>query len=201
MEIKKAKILKSKKDAGVRTLTVEYVTTDKEGKEDYHADECGGHIHPDLYNAFQLLAIHFGLILEIIDDSEVVNTLKYDPELTSRIVITSFSVGGKDEDPGLTISGYKILRSGKIFTTSTPLTKFDQGEDGYDHIDNLISALDSAKSEVRKYLEGKYADDPQLDLFDDKSKTVVEVLEPEEGSAFESEKPKRGRKKKEVVTE
>lgn len=196
MEIQKAKILKSKKDNSVRTLEVDYTTTDKEGKVDYHSDNCGGAIHSDLFDAFQELAVHFGIIGEEIPAGEVVTCEKYDRDLVSALTVTSFSYA--DEESGVTISGYKTLATGRIKQFNV-FTKLEEIEDAYDHVVHLNTCLRRVKYEIKQYTEGKYAEDPQLDLFDDKTKTVVEVLDPETGSSFEAEKTKKGKKKKEVA--
>lgn len=175
MEISKVKIVEGK------TLSVVYSIVDPEGKKATHAVDYESAIHEDLKRAFTKLDIHFGLITENIDLADVENIEDFDLQLTENIHTTSYSKKNKEDDPGITLSGYKILKNGKALIMNCPYTRFLEKEEScYKYIDNLESVLAIVDDEVQSYLAGKHAEDPQLTMeFPDDSVTTAQIATPE----------------------
>lgn len=159
--------------------------------------------HEDLINAMDKLKPHFALLCEQLETPSNIND--FTSEDLENFKVRGFHHSSNEEIPGVTIVGHKVLKSGKILGLNAPFTRFyeDAGtENAYPFQEHLETILGEIEVEAEEYMKGKYAPDPQLDLFKnngDKSKTTVEVLDPVEGSAFETGKPKRGRKKKELA--
>lgn len=164
-------------------------------------------VHPDLTKSMAKLKPHFALLCEQLETPSNINSLT--DEQLENFTVRGFHHSNNEEIPGVTIVGHKILKSGKVLGLNAPFIRFyaDAGEaNAYPFQEHLETILGEVEFEAEQYLGGKFRPDPQPELpfgqpNGDKSKTTVEVLDAEEGSAFETDKPKRGRKKKEVVTE
>lgn len=155
--------------------------------------------HPDLIKGMEKLIPHFAILCE------QVNTPVQLSDLDGQIEafhVRGFHRGSNEEIPGVTIVGNKILKSGKVLGLNAPFLRFRENpseEGAYPFQEHLEGILAEVEIEAELYVKGKYRPDPQGNLFTedngDKSKTTVEVLDPEKGSVYEAEKPKRGRKK------
>lgn len=175
-KIKKVKILKDK------PFHVEYTKTDLDNTSILCNEQHSAEVHPDLKRAFAGLDIHLGFLSEFIPSAGIEDLDKVDPLLDDDFHVTSYSVGGDDEDPGIVITGTKILKTGKHLTINTPLIRFEQPEDGgYKFIDDLVDKVGVIQSEVLKYLnEGKRAEDPQPELpFGEEPITNLQIASPE----------------------
>lgn len=161
-------------------------------------------VHSDLTAAMDKLKPHFALLCEQMETPANINN--FTAEELENFIVRGFHHSNNEEVPGVSIVGYKVLKSGKVLGLNAPFTRFyeDPSEiSAYPFQELLQEIIAAIEFEAEEYLRGKVAVDPQLDLFEangDKSKTTVEVLDAESGSAFEKEKPKRG-KKKAAVTE
>lgn len=164
-------------------------------------------VHPHFRKAMDKLKPHFVVMLE---DVKAINSLaQIAPELLEDYIIYGFHRGSNPEMPGITIVGAKKLSDGSINGRNTTFKRFyeDAGtENAYPFQQHLQTILTGIDFEGEEFMSGKFKPEEQQELpfgepNGDKSKTTVEVLEAEEGSVFEGDKPKRGRKKKEVVTE
>lgn len=167
-------------------------------------------VHPDFKKAMNKLTRH---LIAICEEVKAISSLdQISEEIVSSYVVRGFHRGNNEEMPGVTIVGGKILKSGKIMGMNAPFMRFyeDTGnENTYPFQFHLEGVLSEIEIEGEEYLDGKFRPDPQPELpfghdteeNDDSSKTTVNVLETESGSAFEPIAVKKGRKKKEAVTE
>lgn len=159
--------------------------------------------HPDLLASMEKLKPHFALLCEQLETPSKINA--FTAEELENFTVRGFHHSNNEEIPGVTIVGHKVLKSGKVLGLNAPFIRFyeDAGtENAYPFQEHLETILGEVEVEAEAYMKGKWAPDPQLDLFanGDKSKTTVEVLDAEEGSQLAADKPKRGGKKA-VVTE
>ena len=153
VRIKKAKI---KDDL---FLYVEY-TEELQGRSKKDTKlSCTIPIHEDLKFSFDKLHRHLAILCD-----EVKAPKKGDfagiqfPEFGVR----GFSIGGNDENEGVTISGWKEGKYGTV-NLNTPFTKFEDTE--YPFISDLGGDIQSAVFEVEQYLfEGKRAPEKQLEM-------------------------------------
>ncbi|WP_417867990.1 hypothetical protein [Xanthomarina gelatinilytica] len=161
IEIKKAKIKNR------IFLSSEYVEklngVNKTRKEDSDAI-----VHDDLINAFQRLVPHFALLTEQVPESEVesiiLNGKEIPEDLLQKIKVTGITVGGTGESEGITISGAKRLSNGKMVNFNTPFTKWEEVDEGYRFISELINVLEDLKDEVIAYMEGKQGSKVQMEM-------------------------------------
>lgn len=159
--------------------------------------------HPDLITAMAKLTPHFAILCEQIETPDDIDDLT-DDEL-ENFTVRGFHRGSNDEIPGVTIVGHKVLKSGKVLGLNAPFLRFHE-DDGDDNAYAFQSELEEVCAEIEieaeLYVKGKVKPDPQARLpfgsaeNGDKSKTVVEVLKPEKGSAFDTNKASpKGNKK------
>lgn len=128
-------------------------------------------IHDDLRTAFNALIPHFAFICEEITENvcrEQINNYEqgivYSDPLANplkKYTVKGFSIGGSGDSEGVTISGNKMLESGKIISFNTPFMKWS---DEYSFANELINSVDLLKSEVYEYLEGKQAPKAQQSM-------------------------------------
>lgn len=137
-------------------------------------------IHNDLRNAFTNLIPFFAHICEEINDIELVTDAINNPELHLikkededdeekeypflKYLVNGFTIGGKGDTEGVTLSGNKRLDSGDIVNFNTPFMRFDSD---YIFSSDLYSAVEILKKEVFDYMQGKQAPRSQaFGLFD-----------------------------------
>lgn len=172
--------------------------------------------HPDLRKAFKSLNIHAAMIGEFVSPMKVKDIEDVDEELAQDFSVTGFTLVGDDLEAGVILSARKTLKTGKTMGFNTPIQHFeDPADNPYPFCDNLLECISKCKSELKQYLEGKFAPNPQLDMFpkdekepaDDDSQEHLVVKEKkqmpivsriDEGTDV---KPKRGRKVKKVEDE
>lgn len=162
LKITKAKITKFKTLEVVFTETIdrhEGGTIDNEVTK-----KCKGIAHADLTKAFDNLRPHLAMLCE---QTEAANLKEFDTlneediaKAVSAYSAGSFSLGSNGE--GITISGYKILKSGKVLNLNTPHQEFDAT---YDWEPYLSIAKDTLLQEIEMYLNGKEAEAAQKNLF------------------------------------
>lgn len=133
---------------------------------------CTVPVHEDLKAAFTKLHRHLAIISDY-KDAPKKSTAFHETEFP-KFGVRGFSIGGNDENEGVTISGYMEGKYGMV-NINTPFTKFEGAE--YPFLSELYDDVEDCKDEVEKYLfEGKRAPEKQLELFDGD-------LEPEEEKA------------------
>lgn len=119
--------------------------------------------HPDLVEAFKSLTPHLYFLTEMEDDArwraknpqaELKDVFDLTPVL-GEFKVTSFSIGGYDEHEGVTITGQKKLKSGKILNLNTPFTKWIDENSPYGFSDDLFRDVQVVIGEIKLYLNGK----------------------------------------------
>jgi hypothetical protein len=120
---------------------------------------CTVPIHDDL--KFALIKLHTHLAL-LCDEVELKKTDDIDTVQFTDFGVRGFSVGGNDENEGVTISGWKEGKYGTV-NLNTPFTKFESDE--YPFLSELGADIQTAIHEVEQYLfEGKRAPEKQLEM-------------------------------------
>lgn len=183
LTIDKAKLVKGE------TLDYQYLKTDDTGAKSKGSESLKAPVHADLKQAFENLGIHLAIMCGYVPSSKVKDIETPKPELSEGFHVTSYSIGGDEDDQGVVISGHKLLPDGKAVILNTPFRRFTESEQSrYVFMDDLQERLDRLDTEVRSYVDGsKRGADAQLNLFegDEKKETVnkMQVL-PEEKPVF-----------------
>lgn len=117
--------------------------------------------HPDLIRATKALAIHLAIITEYIPEKNAHKSDQLD-----RFIITGYSIGGKEGEEGVVITGYRKTKSGKTVTLNTPFMRFEE-DDKTRYI--LMSELEERLAEIEKEVilymtKAKKGEDPQASL-------------------------------------
>jgi hypothetical protein len=123
--------------------------------------DCTVPVHIDLNDAFQQLSKHLAILCDEIPLPARLENVNADNLLIFGV--RSFSVGGSDENEGVTVSGFKEGMFG-IINLNTPFTKF-KSED-YNFCNELSLQIQTCIYEVEQYLfGGKRAPEQQMSLF------------------------------------
>lgn len=186
-----------------RRLTLDYFQA-VEGGSDTISVKCGNQVHPDLLASMDKLVPHFILLCEL-PESDALEKMLFggvtieDVESSDfqKIQVTGFSIGGDDEDEGLTIIGSRLLVKGKSLNINSPFTKYDREE--YQYADELSLVIQEIESEIREFLNGKISN-KQLDMFEENMNVETEPFQESNVSVSVeiAKKPKKGRKKKQT---
>lgn len=72
-------------------------------------------------------------------------------EKFNNYVVTGYSIGGSDENAGVTIIGQKLLKSGSVLNMIGPFIKFEDFE-AYAFAGELYADIYSCNYEVEQYL-------------------------------------------------
>ena len=113
-------------------------------------------IHDDLRNAFKKLIPHFILLTEEMPE-----------DIENKYQVTSFALGGSEDNQTITISGYKVLTNDRVVSFSSPSQKlYEDRLDGYKFSEELREALEHLVSEVQEYMDGKQAPKTNVGTFD-----------------------------------
>lgn len=120
---------------------------------------CTVPVHEDLKAAFEKLHRHLAILCDEVNAPKKGQFAESSfPDFTVR----GFSIGGNDENEGVTISGAKEGKYGSV-NLNTPFTKFEDTE--YPYITDLGGDIQAAVYEVEQYLfEGKRAPEQQLEM-------------------------------------
>ncbi len=168
IEIKKAGII-----SGL-FLSYEYEQTDPSAKNN-NKTKSDAPIHDDLRNAFRALIPHFAYMCEEITDKKLIEKAIKSPEKYLESAETSlhpdflkysvneFSLIGKGDSERIKISGSKRLESFKYISFTAPEVFLDTS--GHEFINDLNDAVETLKSEVLAYMEGKQAPKAQIEMF------------------------------------
>jgi len=120
---------------------------------------CTVPVHDDLKTAFQKLHVHLAIIADQVPAPKKKDFADLELETFS---VGGFSIGGKDEDEGVSISGGKDGKYGHV-NLNTPFTNYSESE--YPFKNELALDIQSAVYEVEQYLfNEKRAPEKQLDL-------------------------------------
>jgi hypothetical protein len=144
--------------------------------------------HPDLTGAFKRLAIHVAVMAYQVKKSEIGDIT--DPGILAEdFHCTSFHIKGTEKDvQSYKLHGYMKLPNGKTLGLECPLERNADADakDGYLFIEDLRAAVIVCQQELAEYMGGKYAADPQQDLFAEPAGDFTDI----------ASGPKKGGKKK-----
>lgn len=135
-------------------------------------------VHPDLLTAVQSLAVHLALITDVLQEKKATDSKEIE-----KFVVTGYSIGGHEDDHGITITGYRKGKYGTV-TLNSPFTRFEASDENkYSLLEDLLSKIDTIEEEVEEYLfKGKKAPEAQQQIDFDKipgeGKTTINVLAP-----------------------
>lgn len=156
-EIKKVSL----KDERLTVEITQEFKLDPEKSDSFYDDinrKCSQVVHKDLKTALDRLKIHLVCICEMSEASwlEDQSIFDFKPDQLSNYEITGYTLGGSDENYGVTIVGKKLLANGQVLNLVAPFTKFED-EDGYKHGGALLADIDGCNYEVTEYLfQGKW---------------------------------------------
>lgn len=152
-----------------------YIETREDGKNPHISHEGTGIAHDDFINAVGELAAHYALISGYASFSK---GLKLDALKTgvSNFKPSGYSIGGKEGNEGVTITGHVIVSwSGKACIVNAPFTLFEEGDESkYKFIDNLVEVVEKIAGEARLYIGGKFKPEVQGQLPFEENKTEDE---------------------------
>lgn len=128
-------------------------------------------IHDDLRNAFKKLIPHFILLTEEMSEDRmkgiIENNLLLPEDIENKYQVSSFALGGSEDNQTITISGFKVLSNDRIVSFSSPSQKlYEDRADGYKFSEELREALEHLVSEVQEYMDGKQAPKTNVGTFD-----------------------------------
>lgn len=131
---------------------------------------CTVPVHQDLKDAFAALHRHLAILCD--EEKAPKNSAAFENAEFEKFGVRGFSIGGNDENEGVTISGFKEGKYGLV-NLNTLFTKFESED--YPFISELNNDLDACIVEVEEYLfAGKRAPEQQLELFEDNLDEVDE---------------------------
>lgn len=178
-------IKKAKLKEGELTLTIE--GTDDHGlKFKSPGEQYETEVHPDCSRAFQALDIHLAVMSGFVKPVDIPDFANFPAHLADGFTCTQYSLGGKEDNPGVVLSGFYIVPfSEKAFNYNTPFYRFDDmSAAAYPFMDELQVAIEKCDQEIRAYLTGnKKGGDNQLSLFDQPAEAVthMQIAEPKTG--------------------
>lgn len=118
--------------------------------------KCSQIVHTDLKAALERLKIHLVVVCEQ-KEAELVNfesIHEFNLEQFDNYIVTGYSIGGSDENAGVTIIGQKLLKSGSVLNLVSPFVKF-QDMEAYDFAGELDADIQACNWEVEEYLFGE----------------------------------------------
>lgn len=150
----------------VKNITLNFEAEEHEnGTINKIKKECGHPIHDDLRNAMNRLSVHMALLTEIIELQTKLNIDEYTSGVIDKLEITGISLGGSDDNAGVTIVGKRKLRGNKVLNLITPFQKFeDDLSESYPYQDQLYADVCDIIDEVNQYITGKYGQGAQVEM-------------------------------------
>lgn len=122
-------------------------------------------IHGDLTKTFRDLTPFFAHLCEEISDNKMKKFIKGeladDDDVYLKFKVNSFSIGGSDDNEGVTLSGQKFTEMGKSINFNSPFLKWDED---YEYSHEFHKTIETARIEVEEYNSGKRAPDPQTSM-------------------------------------
>ena len=143
MDITKVKITKE------NTLTVTY----RDADENMVTVEGKNIVHGDLRAAFKNLVGHIAILCELREAKE--ESLPDELKDLSTVEVTGYSIGGTDEDEGVTLIGKRFLKSNKVLNLIAPFTKFNNDNEEYPFSFELMNIIETCNYEAEQYLTAK----------------------------------------------
>lgn len=145
MNITKAKITKD------NTLIATFMNEN----EDTVTIEGKNLIHKDLKAAFEELVPHLAFLCEQKEADGKKDLNELPEEIFSTFEVGGFSIGGSDDNTGVTLVGKRFLKSKKVLNLIAPFTMFNNENEEYEHAFDLQQAIDACSYEVEQYLTAK----------------------------------------------
>lgn len=159
------RILKCKLVKKGEALSVEYSRQERDKSITIVSEEHKAPVHTDLKNAFLGVAIHFAILSDYVKVKQVKDIRDYDSDLIEGFNVSTIHRGGAEDEEYIILTGSKITATGRAVTINTPILKIEEeGDKGYKYIEQLIERVAHVESEVKEYLSGKHAPDPQGEL-------------------------------------
>ena len=148
MEITKAKITKD------NTLIASYINE--------HGDtvtiEGKNLVTKDMHQAFKALIPHLTFLCEQREAYRLVRMDELPDEIYRVLDVSGYSIGGSDDNIGVTLIGKRFLNSKKVLNINAPFTMFDNENEEYTYAFDLQQAIENCNYEVEQYLfEKKWA--------------------------------------------
>lgn len=111
--------------------------------------------HPDLKNAFAGFAVHMAVLSDYIGTKQIRDIKNFDRELIESFTVRSISLGGKVDEEGIVITGFKRTRRDKTQQLNTPFERLEEiSETRYKFMDDVEEKLKVLLSEVEQYMAG-----------------------------------------------
>ena len=171
-----------------RSLTVdmdETISGDDYSFTNEVTKKCASLVHDDLITALKSLVPHMVKICDfagsdIIKESNIESAFTLAEEFP-QYEITGFSIGGIDDNEGVTLIGQRKFDSGKVLNIVTPFIKYT--DEDYKFGDELASVIEGCIYEVEQYLFGNKFAVKQLEMdFSEEhpegGKAVEDLLKP-----------------------
>lgn len=127
-------------------------------------------VHKDLKAALDGLKPHLVCICEQKEAEAIKNAgiFDFDVESLDNYIVTGYTIGGTDEQEGITIIGQKLLKSGQVLNLIAPFTKYESEE--YSFGGELMTAVEGCNYEVEEYLfNGKWGIKQQVFDFEEEN--------------------------------
>lgn len=136
---------------------------------------CHDPVHPDFYDAVQKLRPHLAMRTSLIKQSQI-----GDEKEMENYEITGYSIGGKEGQEGIIITGMRKNDDGQWYTLNSPFTRISSEEGkGYILLGQLMSDIEGIEGEVAEYLFKGKKKQPSLFNGEEKEKvTNIQVAEP-----------------------
>lgn len=140
--------------------------------------------HPDLIASVQALRPHLAILCSYCAEKDV---LKYKD--LDKFTVTGYSIGGKEDTPGFTITGYRQTYRGGTLSLNTPFTLFEEKDDSrYALVGDVEAKIKAINTEVVKYVrEGKKAQEG------DPNQAAMDFKDTGDGDPGEQKKGKGGK--------
>lgn len=135
-----------------RTLEVELVEKLTDGSARNIVLKCDQLAHDDLVATFDKLKVHMVKICDLYEGRDIFpETFDAENDL-KKFKVTSFSIGGNDDNTGVTLTGQKRFDSGKVLNLNTPFTQYYDEVDPYEFASELSLAIQGCVYEAEEYL-------------------------------------------------
>lgn len=177
------KIIKASvsKDGSLKTgIEEEFMIDNEPFKKTSPGEQCTGHIHPDLEEAFKAMRIDLAALTEQYPYTE----MEDNPSLLDKFSVTGYSTGGEGEHFGVVIIGERHLADNAVLNLVSKFVKFDSSHANYQYARSLFAKYNATAAEVDLYnFSNKFAPSNQGKFDFDAPTTETEAP-----------KKKRGRK-------
>lgn len=146
-------------------LSIGYNRIDTDGSTIVVNEDHKSPIHPDLKAKFLALRVHLALLCDYISTKQLKDIAAYNQELVENFTVTGISIGGKDDNEGIVLTGWKKTNNNKVVILNTPFARLEEVEETrYRYMDDLSCRIDELLKEVELYVGGKRGESPQQEL-------------------------------------